>query len=285
MSIPKIIHYCWLSGDPYPEYIQHCIASWEKYLPDYEFILWDLNRFDLKISPWVEQAVHAKKYAFAADYIRLYAVYNLGGIYLDSDVEIIQSFNDLLELPYFWGKEHTPDLIDASHVIEAATFGAEPHNPLIKKCLQYYEGKKFEIAQNIYDTTVLPYILYRQITQNTTISIIHSIKSFDRQAKEIQVFDMDFFSPKNNRTLRINVTPNTHSIHHFSGSWYSIAQKKHVEARIKLCHIFGERIGEVFSSVYALYINYKYTGLKKTYLRFKQKIISLVLVIKWQFLK
>ena len=81
--IPKRIHLCWLSGDPYPQKIQKCIDSWKVHLPDYEIMLWDLKRFDIAQVPWVEQAFRVKKYAFAADYIRLYALYNYGGIYLD----------------------------------------------------------------------------------------------------------------------------------------------------------------------------------------------------------
>lgn len=117
--IPKIIHYCWLSGDPFPEKIQHCINSWRKVLPDYEFVLWDTKRFPLELSPWVKEAFKAKKYAFAADYIRVYAIYHYGGIYLDCDVEVIKRFDDLLHLPYFVGEEATGDRV------EVAAFGAE----------------------------------------------------------------------------------------------------------------------------------------------------------------
>ena len=94
--IPKIIHYCWLSGDAFPENIRTCFASWKQFLPDYEFRLWDTARFDVHSLPWTKEAFEAKKYAFAADYIRLYALYQFGGIYLDSDVLLYKSFDDLL---------------------------------------------------------------------------------------------------------------------------------------------------------------------------------------------
>lgn len=116
--IPKIIHYCWMSGDSYPSNIQKCINSWHKYLPDYEIWLWDSNRFDIESSMWVKEAYEMKKYAFCADYIRLYALYNYGGIYLDSDVEVLKSYNELLDLPYFMG-------LESKGIIEAATIGAE----------------------------------------------------------------------------------------------------------------------------------------------------------------
>ena len=98
--IPKIIHFCWLSDDPYPKKIQFCLDTWKKKLPDYEIMLWDFNRFPKDKSVWVSEAFDARKYAFAADYIRFYALYNYGGIYLDSDVEVIKNFDDFLHLPY-----------------------------------------------------------------------------------------------------------------------------------------------------------------------------------------
>ena len=116
--IPKIIHLCWLSGDAYPNKIAKCIDSWKRIMPDYEIVLWDTKRFDLNQSLWVKQAFEKKKYAFAADYIRFYALYTMGGIYLDSDVEVLKRFDDFLDLPYFMGAEKagTP---------EAAIMGAE----------------------------------------------------------------------------------------------------------------------------------------------------------------
>ena len=95
--IPRKIHFCWLSNDDFPPLIQHCLNTWKDVLPEYEIILWDTKRFNVNSISWVKEAYDAKKYAFAADYIRLYAVYTEGGVYLDSDVEVIKSFNDLLQ--------------------------------------------------------------------------------------------------------------------------------------------------------------------------------------------
>ena len=122
--IPKVIHYCWLSGDPIPEKLQRCMDSWKKFLPDYEFVLWDLERFDIKTSQWVKEAFEARKYAFAADYIRLYAVYNYGGIYMDMDVEVVRPFDDLLASPYILG-------LESEKGVEAGVFGAERYLSLI----------------------------------------------------------------------------------------------------------------------------------------------------------
>ena len=154
--IPKQIHLCWLSGDPYPAKIEKCLASWKKFLPDYEVILWDTKRFDLESVPWVKQAFEAKKYAFAADYIRFYALYNYGGIYLDSDVEVLRSFDPLLELPYFAGAE-------TSGTIEAAVLGAEKGCDWIKQCLDYYQGRNFIRQDGSCDIRMLPEIMQEQI--------------------------------------------------------------------------------------------------------------------------
>ena len=116
--IPKIIHYCWLSGEPYPVLVEKCINSWKKNLPEYDFVLWDANRVDTISNLWLKQAYENKKYAFAADYIRFYALYYYGGIYLDADVEVLKTFNDLLDQKQFLGEEAGGD-------IEAAVIGAE----------------------------------------------------------------------------------------------------------------------------------------------------------------
>ncbi|MCQ2102490.1 MAG: glycosyl transferase [Fibrobacter sp.] len=270
MSIPKIIHFCWLSGDPYPDLVQRCIQSWKDKLPDYEIRLWDKNCFDIHSVPWVEQACEAKKWAFAADYIRLYALYNFGGIYLDSDVEVLKSFDSLLDRPYFFGKEHTPDRIDASHIVEAATFGAEPKHPVIKKCLDYYEGRNFRISENVVDTTVLPHIMAEALNE---IGVLD------------ELLPMHYFSPKNTRTQIVEANAETYSVHHFNGSWYSWAQRKHVEMRIKLCKKFGESFGTFLSTVYAIYVNLRYNSFRETFSRCRQKMTSLFQVKKWQFRK
>ena len=218
--IPKIIHYCWLSGDPYPENIQRCIDSWKRILPDYEIILWDTNRFDLSSSKWVQQAFESKKYAFAADYIRMYALYYHGGIYLDSDVEVLKPFDDLLHLPYFIGQENTPS------GIEAATIGSEKGWPLAKLMLDRYDSKNFRSEDGHMDLRSLPYMLRRCIEFNYRYNPIDNIPQFDFDEKVINVFPVDFFSPKKWNTGTIVITPNTYSIHHFAASWMPNSSNK-----------------------------------------------------------
>ena len=153
--IPKRIHLCWLSGDPYPAKIGKCLASWKKHLPDYEVVLWDTKRFDLESSPWVKQAFEAKKYAFAADYIRFYALYNYGGIYLDSDVEVLRSFDPLLGLPYFAGAE-TAGTIEAAVLgdQEYATFQEQDSSGTAAKMVKDTPGAISYLAFSYYDSSI-----------------------------------------------------------------------------------------------------------------------------------
>lgn len=216
--IPKIIHYCWLSGDPYPEKIAYCLESWKKILPDYEIRLWDTHRFDINSVPWVKEAFEAKKYAFAADYIRCYALYHEGGIYIDSDVEVLRSYNDLLERPYFIGYERQTDCI------EAATLGFEPGHELFRHMLEYYEGRHFATDKGL-DTLPLPQIMRQVIADNNL---------------QLDILPSDFFSPKNDE--EIHLTENTYSIHHYTATWRSPLYNK---LRILTLRIFGVR-GKAF---------------------------------------
>lgn len=193
--IPKKIHYCWLGNDSFPEKITYCISTWHKYLPDYELVLWDRDRFDIHSVPWVEEAFEAKKYAFAADYIRCYALYHEGGIYLDSDVEVLRSYNDLMDRPYFIGHEQFTERI------EAATLGFEPGHPLFKAMLDYYEHRHFK-TETGYDTKPMPYIMRETI---------------DRLGLQLDILPSDYFSPKVDEEIR--QTERTYSIHHYAGTW------------------------------------------------------------------
>lgn len=213
--IPKIIHYCWLSNDPYPEKIAFCINSWKKVLPDYELRLWNFECIEKEKFPWVKEAFEAKKYAFAADFIRAYALYHFGGIYLDSDVEVLKSFDALLDLPYFLGEEQTPGSI------EAATMGAERGHPLFKYLLDYYEERHFVLSDGRLDTRPLPSIMSEIIGARFRVVNISSISSFNYKSDCLSLFSKDYFSPMRWDTHEIECTNNTYSIHHFAASWHS----------------------------------------------------------------
>jgi hypothetical protein len=209
--IPRRIHYCWLSGDPYPELIARCVASWRKVLPDYEFVLWDRRRFDVDRLPWVREAYDAGKYAFAADYIRLHALHEQGGIYLDADVELVRGFDEFLGERSFIGYERGGDL-------EPAVIGAEAGCTWIADCLTHYAGRHFVQADGTRDTTPLPMIVGARLT---ALGLMPSAApTNDRVTREgITYFPADYFSPKDVHGGTVRATPRTVAIHHFDGHW------------------------------------------------------------------
>lgn len=165
--IPKIIHYTWFSGDPYPELIQECIDSWKKWMPDYDFKLWDMASVHDIDSVFLKEALKERKWAFAADVVRLYAVYHYGGIYLDTDVMVYRSFDSLLNQQAFIGRENSIHVHGSSTDVYLSShcFGAEKGHPFIGRCLRYYNGRHFITSEDKslpmplkYDTTLLPFI-------------------------------------------------------------------------------------------------------------------------------
>jgi len=241
--IPKIIHYCWLSTDPYPEKIQYCLQTWKQYLPDYEIRLWDLNRFDLSLSSWVQEAYQCKKYAFAADYIRCYALYHFGGIYLDSDVEVLRSYDDLLHLPYFLGQERVTGMV------EAATMGAEPGLPLFKYLLDYYDHRHF-LQNGIMDTCVMPRIMDSVIHRHYQICPIATPDRFKVSEGTICILPSEYFSPKENEQLFL--TSHTYSIHHYTGSW---RPKWYNTLRKVVLNVFGVRFKKQIGNLLRIFFN------------------------------
>jgi hypothetical protein len=208
--IPKIIHYCWLSGEPYPVKIERCIESWKKYLPEYQFKLWDTAAFDVDSMRWTKEAYQAGKYAFASDYIRFYALYHFGGIYLDTDVEVLKPFEPILECKSFMGFEYIA-------IPEAAVVGAMPGCSWIKNCLEYYNGKSF------YDKNGKPWnlavpVMMKDILRkkySTPLSDTGKIQYFD----ELVLYPYRYFSPRDPYHNRINISSDTYTIHYSVGSW------------------------------------------------------------------
>ena len=208
--IPKIIHFCWLSGETYPEKIEQCLASWKKYLPDYDIWLWDTKRFDVSAMSWTRQSFEVGKYAFAADYIRLYAVYYYGGIYLDSDVIVYKSFDELLYLPYFIGQDYCG-------AFEPAVFGAEKGCFWLEPLLKYYENRNFIKEDGAYDAIPLPQIFYKELNERYKFYQLHSLVPSYKYNDSFYVFDGDFFNSRN--SIEPHQTSKSYSSHCYVGSW------------------------------------------------------------------
>lgn len=210
LSIPKIIHLCWLSGDPFPEYIQKCLDSWKKHLPDYEIWLWDTKRFDVNSTIWTRQAFERKKYAFVADYIRLYALYNHGGIYLDSDVLMYKSFNDLLSLPYFFGLDYTESF-------EAAVIGAQKGTRWIGDVLEHYENRRFVKEDGSLDMMPLPRVFLETLREKYKFYLLKRLEPYQETQGALFLFHQDFFNSRS--SIGPRQTKRSYCAHFYAGSW------------------------------------------------------------------
>ena len=250
--IPKIIHYCWLSNDPVPQDLQTYMLTWKEKLPDYEFILWNFDRFDKNSSKWVAQAFDNKKYAFAADYIRLYAVYNYGGFYMDMDIEVLKSFDDLLDNQILLAYED-----EVPTGIEAGVFGAEKNNPIIKECLDYYSGRNFIKDDGTFDTLPLPRIMTKYCCGKSGI----------------EINDRFLFTCKSFKTGIVTTKPFSYTIHHFAGSWLTEEQKRTETFRRKTEKIFGDGfISRNIMRIYNLKARIRKDGFLKTATHYINKL-------------
>lgn len=216
MAIPKTIHYCWLGGNPKPKSVLKCIESWKKLCPDYEIIEWNEDNLNISSHLYSKQAYDMKAWAFATDYFRLWVVYTHGGIYLDTDVQIIKSFDPLLENKGFMGFE-SEDI-----VASGLGFGAEAGNRFLAENMKVYESLAFINSDGT---------LNRRPAPEYTTEIAKAYGLTGDTGKPQSVLDMTFypkayFAPKDYFTGRLQVTKNTYSIHHYDSSWFTGAEQK-----------------------------------------------------------
>jgi hypothetical protein len=214
--IPKIIHYCWFSKEEKPLLIQRCIKSWEKIMPDYQIKCWDADSFDFNSIPYVKEAFEKRKWAFVADYIRFYAVYQEGGIYLDSDIEIKKSLTPFFKQDFFIGTETLWDKVlgDVAINPESAIFGSVAGHPLLKKVMEYYEERHFILPDGKLDLTTNPDVVGS--VMETEYGYKHENKL--QQLKEgITVYPTTVFCNLNNPNKK-----GVYAIHQFANSWRNL---------------------------------------------------------------
>lgn len=232
--IPKIIHICWLSGDPYPPLIENCINSMRTILSDYEIKVWTKENFDINSVQWVKESFETKKYAFAADYIRFWSLYNFGGIYLDSDVEVIKNFDEFLNNVSFTCFEYL-------NFPEAAVVGAEKGCEWIKGCLDWYQGKSFINKDGSYKRQVVPHLVKMNIEKT------YNQKIFDygkiQHLNGLTLYPYWYFSPKNYFTDKIEIRPETVCVHRFASAWGADEKRKWTLILHNVfIHLFGKKI-------------------------------------------
>jgi hypothetical protein len=219
--IPKIIHYCWFGKTEKPKIVLKCIDSWKKNLQGYEIREWNEDNFDINSNSYVSEAYKMRKYAFVSDYVRVYALFHFGGIYLDTDVEVFKPFDSLLHHESFWGFEQ-------ENYIATSTIGSHQGNSLIKKFLDSYNSKVFIKEDGTQDdmtnVALITKILENMgLERNGCYQEINGIGAF---------YPQSYFSPYDYINCRKFIEENTYTMHHFYKSW--LPPKARLKSTIKL---------------------------------------------------
>lgn len=228
--IPRIIHYCWFGGKPLPKIAEKCIASWKKYLPEYEIRRWDESNFDVNMIPYTKEAYAAGKYAFVSDYARFWILYHYGGVYFDTDVEVIRPVDDILERGDFLGVES--DRNGEITVNPGLGFAASKGSEAIWELLNLYRTFHFLNAdgthclKNIVEITT-EYLSARGLENTGEI----------QQCCGFTIYPKDYFCPIDYDTRELKITENTRTIHHYAESWVP----RSTRFKNALSRLFGKR--------------------------------------------
>jgi len=212
--VPKIINYCWFGGSELPSSVKKNIESWKKYCPDYEIKRWDETNYDITKNGYVRAAFSSKKFAFLTDYVRLDVIYNYGGIYLDTDVELLKSLDDICENGSFMSFEQV------GRVNTGIGFGSAPGNTFINENKEYYEKNSFTNTENQF----VPEICVKITTELLIQHGLNYKKNAFQKVDGINIYPTEFFSPIVMGTNTMKLTRNTCGIHHYDSSWYSGSQ-------------------------------------------------------------
>lgn len=231
--IPKKIHYCWFSGNPMPDYLKRCIDSWYRFCPDYEIICWNEDNYDVNKNLYMKQAYEAKKWGFIPDIARLDILYQHGGIYLDTDVELIRNLDDLLNQSAFAGVEKW------GNINMGGCSGAVAHHPIIKKMLDFRKEESFLLKDGTLNLTTCGFyetlpLMELGMKPNNKIQYL----------EDFTIYSSDFFHPYDYMSGETHITQNTYSIHHFNGGWLN---KDKREEREKTTQMYQQILGRMRS--------------------------------------
>ena len=207
--IPKKIHYCWFGGGEKSKLIKKCIRSWKKFCPDYEITEWNEKNFDIDSSPqYVKDAYKEKRWAFVADYARLWIIYNYGGIYLDTDVELIKNIDDVLEQDAFFA------FASSDKINTGLGFGAVRSNIIVKKMMEDYDDLKFYLDDGSINT-ITCVVINSHCIREFGFRLDNTLQTVDG----CTVYPTEYFCPKGYRSYKPEITPNTYSVHWYNLSW------------------------------------------------------------------
>ena len=236
--IPKIIHYIWFGKNQLPEDAVKCIKSWKKYCPDYKIIEWNEDNFDISMCPYIEEAYKAKKWAFVSDYVRLQVLFQYGGIYMDTDVEVIKPLDRFLSLKAFSGFE-------TKSTVPTGIIACEKGHPFVGELIKEYDGLHFIDKDGNYDLTTNVTRITKKCIKNGLI-----LNNTKQEISGFTFFPNDYFCPLSHETGSLNKTANTYTIHWFAGSWKQPSEKKAHEVACRIRQKYPGSFGMLISSFY-----------------------------------
>lgn len=228
--IPKIIHYCWFGGNEMPQKIKKCLASWKKYCPDYEIKEWNESNFDVNSNIYTQEAFQLKKWAFITDYVRLYVLSRYGGVYMDTDVELIKPIDILLENKAFTGFE-------TESYIPTGIIASEQNNEWVNYLLSYYDNRHFLLENGEPDLTTNVITITNMTKDKYPVKLDNTFQVVD---DVVTFYPKDYFCPFNNNTGKLDKTKNTYCIHWFSKSWESSHNRFRAKITRPFHRIFGD---------------------------------------------
>ncbi|MBR4897859.1 MAG: glycosyl transferase [Prevotella sp.] len=217
VQIPKVIHYCWFGGNPLPDLANKCIASWRKYLPDYEIKEWNESNFDVYQAPYIAEAYKLKKYAHVSDYARFWILYHFGGIYFDTDVEVIRPLDDIIARGSFLGfecQEGTPLDNPNGNLNPGLGVAVPPNHSFFGIMLDFYNHHHF-VRWNGKNSGNITHKVTRFIDYDHKEVLDGGIV----KVNGLYIYPIEYFCPLNYYTGQMGITDNTRTIHHYMASW------------------------------------------------------------------
>ena len=243
LSIPKIIHYCWFGENPKSELIEKCIASWKKYAPDFKIIEWNENNYDIDRYIYTKQAYREKKYAFVSDVARFQVLFEYGGIYLDTDVELLKPIDQLLNTDIFMAYDQR------SKIASGLVFGSTARNKILEQILDYYRNNNFLLSNGRPNTTTVVTIV-SNVLENLGIKLDGDYFDIDG----ITMYPWEYFDPLNYETKEMRISSNTYAVHYYAMSWKSSKDLIIYRVGLAIKRVIGPRLYEKIALIKHRYL-------------------------------
>ncbi len=239
-DIPKVIHYCWFGRKPLPPLALRCIASWRKHMPDHEIKEWNEDNFDVNMIPYTRQAYAARKYAFVSDVARFWILYHYGGVYFDTDVEVLKPLTPLLDRGPFMGVENMVSLsTDQLKVAPGLGMACEAGMPVIRQFMEMYNNLEFSMQENGKFMTVVDFV--SRSLNRVGLKHVNEVQ----QVAGMTIYPADYFAARKTAVCNIPRTENSYTVHHYAGSWYPW----HIKLKLKIARLLGTSLSKIVVSL------------------------------------